>query len=233
MEVKTKSKYVRMISGVKGGVGKSALCWLLAEKYVDATPLDLDDATATTMNQLAYRKPVKISFLDPQSKRIDRGAFNTFFESIVEAKKDLFIADLGSSVAEQLPKWIDFTGAAVIKEILQNSNVKLEIIVVVGGGNLFKATMDYLAEVIGVTKGIIEVIVAHNGLYPLTDDQKKVLLEFVKDHSLQFKSFDLLKDRGEMATRTVENVLKEGRGMAGLSPFTSIYFKRAIDELEL
>jgi hypothetical protein len=33
--------------------------------------------------------------------------------------------------------------------------------------------------------------------------------------------------------RTVENVLKDGRGVMGLSPFTSIYFKKPIEELNL
>jgi hypothetical protein len=43
----------------------------------------------------------------------------------------------------------------------------------------------------------------------------------------------LVKDKGEIAMRTVENVLKNGRGVMGLSPFTSIYFKKPIEELNL
>ncbi|MBK7652149.1 MAG: hypothetical protein IPJ20_17520 [Flammeovirgaceae bacterium] len=81
------------------------LAFMPAEKYPEAVLLDLDDATTTTMKQLAYRKPIKVSFLDPATKRIDRGAFNGLFESVVEAKKEQFIADLGASSNEQLPKY--------------------------------------------------------------------------------------------------------------------------------
>ena len=77
------TKKIHFITQAKGGSGKSVLAFMLAEKYSQAAILDLDDATTTTMKQLAYRKPVKVSFLDPTTKRIDRGAFNGLFESVV------------------------------------------------------------------------------------------------------------------------------------------------------
>lgn len=87
-------KKIQFITQAKGGSGKSVLTFMLAEKYKDAVLLDLDDATTTTMKQLAYREPVRVSFLDPTTKRIDRGAFNGLFESIAESDRELYIADL-------------------------------------------------------------------------------------------------------------------------------------------
>lgn len=226
-------KKIYFITQAKGGSGKSVLAFMLAEKYKDAAILDLDDATTTTMKQLAYRKPVKVSFLDPGTKRIDRGAFNGLFESIIEAKKEVFIADLGASVAEQLPKYFTMNGIDVVLDILKSNGIHLQIVCVVGGGNIFKATMEYLSELVESTGESLEVTVAHNGFYPFSQEQKAILLDFVKETKLSLIDFDLVKDKGETAMRTVENVLKDGKGITSLSPFTSIYFKKPIEDLKL
>jgi len=227
------NKKVYFITQAKGGSGKSVLTFMLSEKHKDAVVLDLDDATTTTMKQLAYRKPLKVSFLDSNTKRIDRGAFNGLFESVIDAKKELFIADLGASVAEQLPKYLSMNGAGSVAELLQSNNIQLKIACVVGGGNIFKATMEHLLELVEATEGNFSITVAHNGFYPCSDDQKKQLSDFVKAHNLKFIEFDLVKDKGEMAMRTVENVLKDGKGISGLSPFTALYFKKPIEQLNL
>lgn len=226
-------KKIYFITQAKGGSGKSVLTFMLAEKYKNAVLLDLDDATTTTMKQLAYRDPVRVSFLDPETKRIDRGAFNGLFESIVEAKEELFIADLGASVAEQLPKYLSMNGVEMISEILNANNIQLQIICIVGGGNIFKATMEYLVELMTATNGALPITVAHNGFYPCSEEQQAALLHHTHQNNLPMMHFDLVKDKGETAMRTVENVLKNGKGTTGLSPFTSIYFKKPIEELNL
>lgn len=226
-------KKIYFITQAKGGSGKSVLTFMLAEKYKNAVLLDLDDATTTTMKQLAYRDPIKVSFLDPETKRIDRGAFNGLFESIVEAKEELFIADLGASVAEQLPKYLSMNGVEMISEILNANNIQLQVICIVGGGNIFKATMEYLVELMTATNGALQITVAHNGFYPCSEEQQAALLHHTRQNNLPMMHFDLVKDKGETAMRTVENVLKNGKGITGLSPFTSIYFKKPIEELNL
>ncbi len=226
-------KKIHFITQAKGGSGKSVLAFMLAEKYRDAVILDLDDATTTTMKQLAYRKPIRVSFLDPTTKRIDRGAFNGLFESVIEANKELFIADLGASVAEQLPKYFSMNGIEVIMEILGQSDIQLQLVCVVGGGNIFKATMEYLDELVESTKGHLDIIVAMNGFYPCSPEQKSVLLDYIGQNRLSLITFDLVKDKGEIAMRTIENVLKDGKGITGLSPFAAIYFKKPIEELNL
>ncbi|RAW01096.1 P-loop NTPase family protein [Pseudochryseolinea flava] len=226
-------KKIHFITQAKGGSGKSVLAFMLAQKYEHAIILDLDDATTTTMKQLAYRNPVKVSFLDPLTKRIDRGAFNGLFESIIETEKDLFIADLGASVAEQLPKYFAMNGVSNISEILSSNEMQLQIICVVGGGNIFKATMEYLVELVDATCWKLDIIVAHNGFYPCSDEQELALVDYVNQNSLRLINFDLIRDKGETALRTVESVLKRGNGIAGLSPFSSIYFKKPIEDLNL
>jgi hypothetical protein len=226
-------KKIYFITQAKGGAGKSVLAFMLAEKYKEAVILDLDDATTTSIKQLAYRKPIRVSFLDQVTKRIDRGAFNGLFESVIEANKELFIADLGASVAEQLPKYFSMNGVDLITGVLEATNIELRIVCVVGGGNIFKATMEYLAELVESTNGYLDVTVAHNGFYPCSEEQQRVLVDFVHENDLTLTNFDLVRDKGEIAMRTVENVLKNGKGTNGLSPFAAIYFKKPIEELNL
>ena len=226
-------KKIHFITQAKGGSGKSVLTFMLAEKYKNAMLLDLDDATTTTMKQLAYRDPIKVSFLDRETKRIDRGAVNGLFESLIDAKEDLFIADLGASVAEQLPKYLSMNGIEVITDLLNASEIQLQIICVIGGGNIFKATMEYLVELVAATSGALEMVIGHSGGYPFSDEQQNPLQRYAGQNNLQVIHFDLVKDKGETAMRTVENVLKAGRGISGLSPFSSIYFKKPIEQLSL
>ncbi|MBL0742098.1 hypothetical protein [Chryseolinea lacunae] len=226
-------KNIHFITQAKGGSGKSVLTFMLAEKYKDAVILDLDDATTTSMKQLAYRDPIRVSFLDPCTKRIDRGAFGGLFESLIEDDDVLYVADLGASVAEQLPKYFSMNGIEIIQQTLSENGIELQIICVIGGGNIFKATMEYLHELHDATKGVIKVIVAHNGFYPLSEKQQEDLNDFLGEKNLPLIHFDLVKDKGEIAMRTIENVLRAGKGISGLSPFTALYFRKPIEDLNL
>ena len=51
---KIMNKRIYFITQAKGGAGKSVLAFMLAEKYKEAVILDLDDATTTSIKQLAY-----------------------------------------------------------------------------------------------------------------------------------------------------------------------------------
>lgn len=226
-------KTVYTITGVKGGCGKSLLCFMMAEKYKNATILDLDDATTTSMKQLAYRNPILVSFLDPDTQRIDRGAFNSLFESIAEAKKDLFICDIGSSVSEQLPKYFKMNDPHLVRELLDGVGIDLHIVCVIGGGNTFKASMEYLVELVDACSEQVRITVALNGIQPLADEQEQALNAYLKQVNLPFTKFDLVKDKGEMAMRIVADVLSAGKGTSGLSPFTAIYFRKPIQDLQL
>jgi cellulose biosynthesis protein BcsQ len=178
------NKKIYFITQAKGGAGKSVLAFMLAEKYKEAIILDLDDATTTSIKQLAYRKPIRVSFLDPTTKRIDRGAFNGLFESVIAANKELFIADLGASVAEQLPKYFAMNGVDVIMDVLHASDVQLQIVCVVGGGNIFKATMEHLDELVQSTNGQLDITVAHNGFYPCSEEQQATLIDYIHENAL-------------------------------------------------
>ena len=217
------------VNQARGGAGKSTFTFLAAEKFQDAIVLDCDDATRASLKQLAYRNPIKVSFLDPITQRIDRSAFDTLFESVASSNKKLFIADAGASISEQFPKYLQINTAKSISEMLAASGIELQIVCVIGGANNFRSTMDYLVELVESVEGHFGIIAAHNRHFPFSDNQESIFQDFVKDNNLKSISFDLVNDKGELALRTAENILQSGKGLSGLSPFKAVYFKNAID----
>jgi hypothetical protein len=226
-------KKVYFITQAKGGSGKSLLAFMLAQKYPEAIVLDLDDATTTSSKQLAYRNPTMVPFLDPTTKRIDRGIFMELFQSIATADRELFIADLGASVSEQLPKFFVLNRLGATLKLLHDNNIHIQLVCVIGGANIFNATMSYLVELVESTQGTIEITVAHNGMYPCSTSQQESLIDYVEKNNLILIPFDLAEDKSERAMRNIENVLKDGQGLSNVSPFISVYFNESIRELKL
>jgi hypothetical protein len=226
-------KKIITVTAAKGGIGKSILSYLVAEKHQHSIILDADDATTTISKHLAYRNPIKVSFLDPATKRIDRSSFNSLFESVAAADKDLFTVDMGASVAEQFPKYFVATNPKNVREMLDVSGIELQIICVVAGGNNFRATMEYLVEVIESVGGLFEIVIACNKHFPMSEEQEVTFESFCFDHGLTFFNYDLISDKGERAMQTAENVLQGGQGLSGLSVFEAIYFKDCIKNIPL
>lgn len=226
-------KKIISVTQAKGGVGKSVLTYLIAEKHQHSIVLDSDDATTSISKHLAYRNPIKVSFLDPETKRIDRSSFNSLFESVATANKDLFIVDNGASVAEQLPKYFEASNPRNVREMLDMSGIELQIVCVVAGGNNFRATMEYLVELVESVANQFEIIVARNNHFPMSAEQVSAFEKYCSDRQLKFFSYDLVNDKGELAMRTAENVLQSGKGLSGLSPFKAVYFKGYADNIPL
>lgn len=227
------TKKIIQITQAKGGVGKSVLTYLIAEKHPHSIVLDADDATTSISKHLAYRNPIKVSFLDPETKRIDRSSFNSLFESVAQTDKDLFIMDNGASVAEQLPKYFEASNPKNVKEMLDISGIHLRIVCVVAGGNNFKSTMGYLVELVDSSNSQFEIVVARNKHFPMSDDQTSALEKYCSDNGLDYFSYDLVNDKGELAMRTAENVLQNGKGLSGLSPFKAVYFRGCVENIPL
>lgn len=226
-------KKLIFITQAKGGSGKSILTYLLAEKYEKAVVCDMDDATRTSSLQLAYRKPVEISFLNDNNV-IDRGYFSDFLEKIAEAKsKDLFLCDLGASVSEQLPHYINSIGVEFLAETLKAMDLELEIFTVVAGANNFSQTMAYLEQINGVVGGKISVRVFKNEYFTFTADQSNALNSYTELHSLPVSSFNITKDNNETTQNRVREVLKAGKGIKDAPAFSKMFFTSALKNSEL
>ena len=213
----------------KGGSGKSVLTFLLAEYYKKAIILDLDEATKTSSLQLKYRKPKEVSFMNAD-KNIDRGLFDTFMETISQAKSDFFICDLGGTTSEQLPLYFTQMGG-MLKEILTDLKIVLELNIVVSGGNNFVQTLKYLDDVVTTSKKSFKIRVFKNEYYDFTSDQSNALREYCNLQDLELIPFTISTDRNETTQNRIIQVLNSGNGTGELSGFSKLYFNQAIERL--
>ena len=222
-------KKLIFVTQSKGGAGKSVLSFLLAEKYPEAVIFDMDDATKTTSLQLAYRKPRQITFLNT-NKVIDRGLFNKFLEKTAQAKSNLFIADLGASISEQLPYYLQDVNE-FLPGVLTELDVEIEFYAVVGGANIFKQTMDYVVALMEAVSGQMKIRIFKNEYYEFSDDQSESLATFVADHQLELIDFNISRDKNESTQNRIKEVLKSGEGIEKAAVFSKMYFKHAISRL--
>ena len=225
-------KKVILINQAKGGVGKSVLAFLLAEKYPEAEVLDMDDASKTTSLQLAYRDPTAITFLN-SNRVIDRGLFSNFVEEVSANEPTFYIADLGASISEQLPHYFSDV-ASFLSELLPELSVQLELYVVVGGANIYVQTMRYLQSLLtslDQARSVIKVKVFKNEYFEFSADQEKLFHKFIRDQGLTVHSFDISRDRNESTQHRIKEVLKSGKGINSFSSFSKYYFTNAIKQL--
>ncbi|MDJ1497594.1 hypothetical protein QNI19_31940 [Cytophagaceae bacterium DM2B3-1] len=224
-------KKLILITQSKGGSGKSVLAYLLAEKYPNAVIFDMDDATKTTTKQLAYRKPVPVTFMNSNNV-IDRGLFNDFLEIIGKAKNDLFIADLGASVSEQLPYYFNEV-AEYLPALLEEMKIQLEIFAVVGGANIFQPTMEYLDLLYTSSKGSFPIKVYKNEYFDFSEKQSIDLDTNTKEKNISIQPFTISRDKNESTQNRIREVLKSGEGVAKANAFSKIYFQSALKNIEI
>jgi cellulose biosynthesis protein BcsQ len=222
-------KKLIFITQSKGGAGKSILSFLLAEKYPEAIIMDMDDATKTTTLQLAYRHPLPVTFLDANNV-IDRGLFNSFLEKVSTSKSELFIADLGASISEQLPFYLIDVNE-FLPDLLVDLGIHLELYNIVGGGNIFTQTMGYLKEVVDTANNQFNIKILQNNYYEFSSDQNQLLEEFASLHQLEIIPFNISRDKNQSTQDRIREVLKSGQGISSASPFSKAYFKQAIKNL--
>ena len=224
-------KKLIFITQAKGGCGKSVLSWLHAQRFPEAVYLDMDDATTTTMKQLKYLNPHQVTFLNA-TKTIDRGLFNDFLEYIAGHEKDTFICDLGASISEQLPHYINDFSAAALKSALDSLQLDLTIYCVIGGQNIFVACMDYLQALAEACSNQIKIRIAINDHFPLSDIQQEEFNSFCK--ALKLKDafhFNLSRDKNAATQQRVNDILKSGTGLQNASVITKELFRLSIQNL--
>jgi cellulose biosynthesis protein BcsQ len=224
-------KKLILITQSKGGAGKSILTYLLAEKYPDAKIFDMDDATKTTTLQLAYRNPVPVTFLNSNNV-IDRGMFNSFLEALAQTQSELFIADLGASVSEQLPYYFEEV-AEYLPDVLKELGIQIEVFAIVGGANIFAQTMAYLESLHKSVQKKFDIKIYKNEYYEFTDQQSQLLADFAKTSKVAIQPFNISKDKNESTQNRIREVLKSGEGLQKASAFSKMYFQSALKTIHI
>ena len=219
-------KKLIIITQSKGGAGKSILTFLLAEKYPDAVVFDMDNATNTTALQLQYRNPIPITFLD-NNNVIDRGRFNTFLEEIHKIDNNLSICDMGASVSEQFPFYLSDV-SDFLSDVLTELQIDLEIMVIVGGGNIFTQTTSYLEDLRLSVNEQFTIRIMKNEYYDFNQDQNLTLEKYANKHRLEIVPFNISRDMNQSTQNRLKEVLKSGKGIETAGSISRGYFQKAI-----
>lgn len=227
-QMKETKKKIQLVCQSKGGAGKSVFTYMAATKYPEWQIFDMDDSTTTTMKNLAFRKPVHISFLNEQ-KSIDRGKFTSFIETV--SGKDFvgnYLCDLGGSTSQQLPTYIKHIGAENLKEVLDSFDIELELICVMAGGSIFSACYNYLVDLAETVDKQFNITVALNEYLPLTTDQSKIFNTFIEATNLKVVPYYISKDNTEIVQERIESVLGSGIPLSEAPVLSRMYFKEGL-----
>ncbi|MDO1451061.1 hypothetical protein Q0590_32605 [Rhodocytophaga aerolata] len=226
-----KKKQLIFITQAKGGSGKSILTFLLAEKFRKATIIEMDDATKTTTIYLAYRNPIRVTFLNKR-KQIDRALFNDFLEEIAQSEDELFICDLGAAISEQLPFYL-IEENEILPELLEALNLEIIFLIVVGGGNIFSQTFSYLKELHKVAGPTVPMYVMKNGHFDFDQEQEELLEAYTSAKKLPVHYYNITEDKNDPAQNRVKEVLKSGLGIDAAITYSKILFQKAINRLNI
>lgn len=227
-EMKEAKKKIQFVCQSKGGAGKSVFTYLAANKYPEAMIFDMDDATKTTMKQLAYRSPTSISFFN-ETESIDRGKFTAFIETV--ANKDFqgdYICDLGGATSQQLPTYLKFIGAGNLKEVLDSFDIELEIICIMAGGSIFSSCYNFLIELSENVNNQFKIIVALNEFMPLTKDQTDYFNQYKEIAKPTVIPFFISKDNTPTVQQRIEKVLESGKPLSEAPIFSKMYFNEGL-----
>lgn len=147
---KTTQKTLNFVLQSKGGVGKSFLIWLAANKYKDNENvifIDLDNSTKTTNQRLANvvgeDRVSHYSILDDQ-KKIEREAFLNMLAEFSEVDFEQMFVDFGAPESEEFLKFLQYElTVETLKDACKELNVEIRFYIVVAGNDTLNACLNY------------------------------------------------------------------------------------------
>jgi hypothetical protein len=120
----------------------------------------------------------------------------------------------------------------MLKEIVTEFKITLDLYVVIGGANIFVQTMNYLDKLTQSIKGGVSVTVCKNTFYEFSPEQENELAAYAEKHGLKCVSFTLSTDKSDGTQERLLELLKSGQKYEQASFVTRGYFKRAVNSLQ-
>lgn len=223
----------------KGGVGKSALTYMLANKLYDTDRfdktlfVDMDDETRTTSNQLQFATINSLNLISQKTKQIDRSLLDKFFVTFVEQEEfEHAICDMGATTSEQFQRFLEDEGSLEIMEALtKDLGLTLEILCVVAGDNSFKSSATFCHKIFDGLGELAELKIVKNTLFNYSEAQDKELNKLAKTYNAEVMEFGLLgKSSGEGSLKEIKELMQEGKAAIKESSFTTkIRFNKGLE----
>jgi hypothetical protein len=228
----TPVKKVQFICQAKGGSGKSAFTFMAAMKNPKALFMDFDEENQTTMKQVAFAKP-KLASLRNDDGVTERFMLNDFFSQAYQTDFSHIICDMGASISEQLPLYFQNNDPEILKDLLTSLNIELELLIVVGGANIFKETMGYLERLHTETKGQFYIKVVKNERFKFNADQEEIFTKFLNANNLPFVKFVISQGGNEKELQNISMVMASGEGLGYKDKFALLPIVKALKTFEI
>lgn len=232
-------KKITFIVQSKGGVGKSAFTYMLANINQNAEStifVDMDNETNTSQNQLKFVKVISHKLIDQKTKNIDRAAFDTFFEDfIISDKVKSAICDMGASSSEQFLVFLrDDSGAEMLQE-LKEHGVTIQVCCVVAGSNAFPSSAEYareLVKAIGERDNISKIIVKNN-YFSFSDEQEKALSKLSQISKTILIDFNIVPNNVPGTVREIHSLMEEGMPIENAKTLTKLRLKPSLSAIKV
>jgi hypothetical protein len=225
-------KKIQFIAQSKGGSGKSVLAFLMALKFPKAKIMDMDVATQTTMNQVAFSSPTLVPLLNEDGV-IDRYLLQEYFIESTRVEYSHIICDLGSSISEQLPLFFKDNDIESLRKLLDGLNISLELLIVVGGANIYKPTMEYLNNIVETIQDKLKIKVIKNNHFVFHEEQNNQLSEYLLVKGLGLVDLKINGSTNVSTKKNIEKIMASGNGLDFPNPFTKMAIENAVKDLAL
>ena len=231
-----KNKKLTFIAQSKGGVGKSLLTFILANKYPEFRFFDLDDATKTSTKHLKFAKVDFISLMSDETQSVQRANLDDFFQKIAKGSYENYVCDLGSNMSEQLPEYFNEVGLNDFADLLKSEfKIDFQIIVIIAGGSDFSSSADYLESLLKMCGNTINIKAYVNDYFPLNEVQKNELNALLKTYKNKnsVKHFTLTADRSPVTAKKIKAILTAGNGFVNADPILALKCRKNIQAIDI
>lgn len=224
----------------KGGAGKSALTYLLANKYKDNDTImfvDMDNETKTSSLQLAFaHRTMSHNLIDDNTKNIDRAGFDKFFEEFINGKTiTSAVCDMGGTSSEQFLIFLKNDGGADMLEALISMNVEVQVLCVVAGMNAFPSSSNYCRDLFKELSEIslIQKVIIKNNFNAFTEEQNSALVKLSKATKSIIEEFNIVPNNVPGTLAEVHGLMEQGKPLSDAKTFTKIRLKKSIDNCSI
>lgn len=216
-------KKLSFILQSKGGVGKSAFTFMLANKVSQDEELskqtlfvDMDNETHTSESQLKFVNIKTHNLINERTKHIDRSNIDVFLENFIDQKKYVSaVCDMGATTSEQFLKFMEDESASEMMEVLHSEGIKVNMFCLVGGDNTFPASSKYCMDLFSLVNGNVSKHIVLNDMFDYTDNQQNSIKKLAKVTKAKVSNFNIIQSEEERSLKEILYCMENG-----LSPFT-------------
>ncbi|MCC9138863.1 AAA family ATPase [Pontibacter silvestris] len=236
-------KKITFIAQSKGGVGKSALTYMIANKiyrnkdrFLKTVFVDMDNETNTSATQVQFGQVNELELINPKTRLMDRSRLDKFFkEFALQEEFEHAVCDMGATTSEQFLNFLSDEGTLQVMQLITGQlDIKLEILCIVAGDNSFNSSASFCGKLFKGIQGHAELRIIKNNLFDYSDAQQKELEKMARAYNASVIEFGLLGNMviGESIDE-IKRLMQDGKAaIEDGSLFTKVRYKKAVEDFQ-